>query len=141
MRQKISVVGGAELARSLSERDYAEVVEVNGDEDVAGSSVVVLAEPGDRLFGAIRDRAPNAVVVVAGHSPSAVCEATLFPRARIIGTEDADAAADVVDSVVLDRGRVMTCVVRCEGEHGIEGEFAAVPVRVGAGGVREIVED
>jgi malate/lactate dehydrogenase len=71
-----------------------------------------------------------------------VCEATLFPRARIIGVDGGtEPVLDVVDAIVLDRKRVFDCVARCEGERGIDGEFAKVPVRVGAGGIQEIVED
>src|SRR5438094_383746 len=77
----------------------------------------------------------------SGGSVHAACETTLFPRARIIGVEaDAAKVAELVDAVVLGRERVLTLTVRCEGERGLDGEFAAVPVRVGAGGVKEILE-
>ncbi|MFL5894034.1 MAG: hypothetical protein ACJ76Z_02840 [Thermoleophilaceae bacterium] len=140
MRPKITVVGGGELAATLAERDYATVVSGRNGDDVSGSDVVVLAEQAEGLFDAIRDRAPNAVVIVAGDSPAAVCEATLFPRSRILGVEDVASVPDVVDSIVLDRGQVFTAIARCEGERGIESEFAAVPVRIGAGGIHEILE-
>ena len=42
--------------------------------------------------------------------------------------------------VVNDRDREFEAIVRCEGERGIEGEFAPVPVRIGARGIAEIVE-
>jgi hypothetical protein len=141
VRSKISVVGSSELARLLTERDYADVVQAAAGEDLAGSSVVVLAAPGDELFEDIRRRAPAAVVVVAGHSPQPVCEATLFPRARIIGVDDVSIVGDVVDSLVLGRERVFNCTVRLEGERGIDGEFAAAPVRLGCGGIQEIIEE
>src|SRR5206468_6044010 len=107
----------------------------------SGSDVVVLAEDADELFADIRDRAPNAVVVAVGRSPAAVCEATLFPRARIIGVSDDAAAADVVDAIVLDRDAIITCVVRLEGERGVDREFAEAPVKIGAGGIKAIFED
>jgi hypothetical protein len=40
--------------------------------------------------------------------------------------------------VFLDRGRVLRCVVRCQGEAGLDG-VQAVRARVGAGGVSEIL--
>jgi hypothetical protein len=142
VRQKVAVVGDAGLARRLGEQDYADVVHAGAGEDLAGSDVVVLAAPGNELFDDIRDRAPNAVVLTVGHSPQAVCEAVLFPRARLVGIDgDEPAVVDVVDAILLDRRQVFTCTVRCEGERGIKSEFAAVPVRLGAGGVQEIIED
>jgi hypothetical protein len=140
VRRKITVVGDGELAERLADRDYAEVVQAGSGDDFSGAAVVVLADPGDQFFDAIRDRAPSAVVVVAGHSPQPVCEATLFPRARIIGVDPAD-VQDVLDAIVLDRRDVFTAVARCEGERGIDKEFAQVPVRIGAGGIHEILEE
>src|SRR5436853_2105490 len=103
VRPKITVVGGAGLVEKLGERDYADVSAAADGDAISGSDVVVLAEPRDELFGDIRERAPNAVVVSVGHSPAAVCEATLFPRARIIGVGDEAAAADLIAAIVLDR--------------------------------------
>lgn len=111
-------------------------------EEISGADVVVVeAAAGAEWAEKIRVRAPNAVVVVVGGSPQPVCEGTLFPRGRIIGVaSDADASA-VVDAVVNDLDKEIEAVVRCEGERGIEGQFAPVPVRVGARGISEIVEN
>jgi malate/lactate dehydrogenase len=111
-------------------------------DDVSGADVVVVsANDGDRWGRVIRDRAPDAVVVVVGGSPQALCEATLFPRARIIGVASADEAEAVVDAVVNDLDRELEVVARCEGERGIAGEFARVPVRVGGRGIVAILDD
>jgi malate dehydrogenase len=50
------------------------------------------------------------------------------------------AAAQMVDAVVLDEKRVLPCTALLEGEYGIDGLYIGVPVRLGAGGVEEIVE-
>jgi len=120
----------------------ARVVDLaSGSEEVSGADVVVVQEnDSDKWAAEIRDRAPNSVVVVIG-SPQGFCEGTLFPRARIIGVASADDAAVVVDAVVNDLDKDVDAVVRCEGERGIDGDFARVPVRVGAGGIREIREN
>jgi malate/lactate dehydrogenase len=111
-------------------------------DEISGADVVVVsAEDGDALAETIRDRAPNAVVVVVGGSPHHVCETTLFPRARIIGVASDDEASVVVDAVVNDLDKEVEAIARCQGERGIDGEFARVPVRIGAGGIREIVEN
>ena len=113
---------------------------VSVPDDVSGADVVVAsADDGDKWGELIRDRAPNAVVVVIG-SPEGLCEATLFPRARIIGVGDRAAADAVVDAVVNDLDKEMDVVVRCLGERGIDDAFASVPVRVGARGIVEIVD-
>lgn len=110
-------------------------------DEISGADVVVVgADAGDRWAEQIRDRAPNSVVVVVGGSPHAICEVTLFPRARIIGVADRAEADVVVDAVVNDLDKQFESIVRCEGERGIEGEFAKVPVKIGARGVVEILE-
>ena len=50
------------------------------------------------------------------------------------------ATAQMVDSVMLDEKRVLPCTAYLEGEYGIEGLYMGVPVKLGAGGVEEIVE-
>src|SRR4051794_40493306 len=111
-------------------------------DEVSGADVVVVeSAAGDEWAEKIRVRAPNAVVVVVGDSPQTICEGTLFPRARIIGVPDQASADAVVESVVNDLDEKFEVIARCEGERGIEGEFARVPVKVGRRGVIEIYED
>jgi malate dehydrogenase len=50
------------------------------------------------------------------------------------------AAAQMVDSIVLDEKRLLPCTAYLEGEYGIDGLYMGVPVKIGAGGVEEIVE-
>jgi malate dehydrogenase len=50
------------------------------------------------------------------------------------------AAAQMVDAVMLDEKRVLPCTALLEGEYGIDGLYMGVPVKLGAGGVEEIVE-
>jgi malate dehydrogenase len=50
------------------------------------------------------------------------------------------AAAQMVDSIMLDEHRVLPCTAYLEGEYGIDGLYMGVPVKIGAGGVEEIVE-
>jgi hypothetical protein len=130
------------LAGAAYANDDAVVVDFASDPDeVSGADVVVVrAEDGDKWGHLVRNRAPNAVVVVVGESPHEMCEATLFPRARIIGVRDDSEVGPVVDAVLYDRGQEFETIVRCQGERGIEDEFARVPVRVGRTGVLEIIE-
>ena len=50
------------------------------------------------------------------------------------------AAAQMVDSIMLDEKRVLPCTAYLEGEYGIDGLYMGVPVKIGACGVAEIVE-
>jgi len=50
------------------------------------------------------------------------------------------AAAQMVDSVVLDQKRVLPCTALLQGEYGIDDLYMGVPVKVGAGGIEEIFE-
>jgi malate dehydrogenase len=50
------------------------------------------------------------------------------------------AAAQMVDAIMLDEKRVLPCTAYLEGEYGVRGLYMGVPVRLGAGGVEEIVK-
>ncbi len=50
------------------------------------------------------------------------------------------AVAQMVDSILLDQKRVLPCTALLEGEYGIDGLYMGVPVKLGAGGVEEVVE-
>jgi malate dehydrogenase len=50
------------------------------------------------------------------------------------------AVAQMVDSIMLDEKRVLPCTAYLEGEYGIEGLYMGVPVKLGAGGIEQIVE-
>ena len=50
------------------------------------------------------------------------------------------AAAQMVDAVMLDQKRVLPCTALLQGEYGIDDLYMGVPVKLGAGGVEEIVE-
>ncbi|GAC1468943.1 MAG: malate dehydrogenase [Chloroflexota bacterium] len=46
----------------------------------------------------------------------------------------------MVDSILLDQHRIMPCAVYLQGEYGHQDLFLGVPVKLGAGGVEEIIE-
>jgi malate dehydrogenase len=50
------------------------------------------------------------------------------------------AAAQMVDAVSLDEKRVLPCTAYLQGEYGIDDLYMGVPVKLGAGGIEEIVE-
>jgi malate dehydrogenase len=50
------------------------------------------------------------------------------------------AAAQMVDSIILDEKRVLPCTAYLEGEYGIDGLYMGVPVKLGRAGVEQILE-
>ena len=50
------------------------------------------------------------------------------------------AAAQMVDSIMLDEKRVLPCTAYLEGEYGIHGLYMGVPVKLGSGGIEGIYE-
>jgi malate dehydrogenase len=50
------------------------------------------------------------------------------------------ASAQMVDAVCLDEKRVLACTAYLRGEYGIDDLYMGVPVKLGSGGIEEIVE-
>jgi malate dehydrogenase len=50
------------------------------------------------------------------------------------------AAAQMVDSIMLDEKRVLPCTAYLEGEYGIHGLYMGVPVKLGSRGIEAIYE-
>lgn len=46
----------------------------------------------------------------------------------------------MIDSIVLDKKMVLPCAVYLQGEYGVQNLFVGVPVKLGAGGLEEVVE-
>ncbi|MEX0822900.1 MAG: malate dehydrogenase [Balneolaceae bacterium] len=50
------------------------------------------------------------------------------------------AAAQMVEAIMLDQNRIFPCAVLLNGEYGIKDIFLGVPVKLGHGGIKEIIE-
>ena len=50
------------------------------------------------------------------------------------------ASAQMVEAILLDRKEILPCAAMLDGEYGISGLYVGVPVKLGAGGVEEVVE-
>ena len=50
------------------------------------------------------------------------------------------AAAQMVESILLDQGRIFPACSRLTGQYGIEDLFLGVPIRLGKNGIEEIIE-
>jgi hypothetical protein len=130
MRKKISVIGsGVKIAQDLSR-----IAEVG--EDLHGADVVVVADDAADL-PAIARSAPAATLVVTAENLEErcqqVCEGTLFPRARVVGIASGEDVSGAIESIVLER----------DDEHEVialsDGRFGPHRVRLGRGGIRELI--
>ncbi|MBA3434531.1 MAG: malate dehydrogenase [Actinobacteria bacterium] len=52
----------------------------------------------------------------------------------------AAAVTEMINAVLLDQKRVLPCTAFLEGEYGIDDLYMGVPVKLGAGGIEEVVE-
>ena len=50
------------------------------------------------------------------------------------------AIVQMVESILLDKRRILPCTAYLEGEYGIDGLFVGVPVKLGTNGVEEVIE-
>ena len=50
------------------------------------------------------------------------------------------AAAQMVETIVRDENRIFPCCAYLTGEYGLEDLFLGVPVKLGAGGIKEVLE-
>jgi len=50
------------------------------------------------------------------------------------------AVAEMVESIVKDKKKILPCAAYLEGEYGIKGLYFGVPIKLGANGVEEIIE-
>ena len=49
------------------------------------------------------------------------------------------AIVQMVEAILFDRQEILPCTAYLEGEYGIDGLYVGVPVRLGAGGVEDII--
>jgi malate dehydrogenase len=78
----------------------------------------------------------------------ALCERTANGGAEIVALlktgsafyAPAASTFEMVESILLDRKRVLPCAVLLQGEFGVDGLFVGVPVVLGAGGLERVFE-
>lgn len=125
------IARSARLRAALAREAEASVHDVAAMvlESPGGQAVPVLTNA--MICGsAVRDVVdPDRVAAITGEAGAPVGVAAVAAAVRV-----------AVDAIVADTRRLLVCTALCEGEYGIEGRFAGVPVRLGRGGIEEIVE-
>src|SRR4029078_13235934 len=79
---------------------------------------------------------------------SAIEERTAKGGAEIVGLLKTGSAyyapgmstVEMVDAIMLDKKPVLPCSILLKGEYGINDLYVGVPIKLGAGGVEQIIE-
>jgi malate dehydrogenase len=153
------------VARAVSRFKKHRVVGMAGILDTARFSAFIAWETGcsvkDVTATVLGGHGDQMVPVVSATTVGGVPLEQLVPRSRIakmvertrkgggeivnlLGTSawyaPGAAAAQMVDAIMLDEKRVLPCTAYLEGEYGVRDLYMGVPVKLGAGGVEEIVK-
>jgi malate dehydrogenase len=63
---------------------------------------------------------------------------------KLVGTSawyaPGSAAAEMVEIILKDKKKIVPCSVFLQGEYGIDGLFVGVPIKLGAGGMEQIIQ-
>jgi malate dehydrogenase len=113
-------------------------------------STVVLGGHGDQMVSVVSATTVGGVPLrklVSEQQITAMVERTAKGGGEVVqllGTSawyaPGAAAAQMVDSIMLDEKRVLPCTAYLEGEYGIDGLYMGVPVKIGRAGVEQILE-
>jgi malate dehydrogenase len=78
---------------------------------------------------------------------AAICERTANgggELVQLLGTSayyaPGAAAAEMVDAIMLDKNRILPCSAYLTGQYGINDLYVGVPIKLGAGGLKEVIE-
>ena len=149
-RRKVTVVGagnvGATCAQVLALRDYADVALVDIKEGLPQGKALDI----DQMVSVVSATTVGGVPLtklVPDDRIAAMVERTAKGGGEVVdllGTSawyaPGAASAQMVDAVMLDEKRVLPCTAYLEGEYGIVGLYMGVPVKLGRGGIEEIIE-
>jgi malate dehydrogenase len=118
---------------------------------VTSTHAFVLGGHGDTMVPLARYSTAGGVPITELMAPERV--AALVDRTRNGGAEvvallktgsafyaPAASVTQMVDSILNDRNAVLPCAAYLQGEYGVDGLFVGVPVRLGRGGIAQIVE-
>jgi malate dehydrogenase len=136
------------MAGILDTARFSTFIASAANASVKDVTAMVLGGHGDQMVPVVSATTVGGIPlrqVVAGSEIDAMVERTAKGGGELVsllGTSawyaPGAAAAQMVDSIVLDERRVLPCTAYLEGEYGIDGLYMGVPVKLGAGGIEEI---
>jgi malate dehydrogenase len=138
------------MAGILDTARFSTFIAWETDASVKDVTAMVLGGHGDQMVPAVSATTVGGVPVRKLASEDAI-QAMVERTAKgggelvkLLGTSawyaPGAAAAQMVDAIMLDEKRMLPCTAYLEGEYGIEGLYMGVPVKLGRGGIEEVVE-
>src|SRR3954447_22425656 len=121
------------------------------DVSVEDVTAMVLGGHGDTMVALSRYSTVNGIPIpelIPADRLSAIETRTANGGAEIVGLLKTGSAyyapgtsvVEMVDSVVLDKKRVIPCSVLLQGEYGLQNLFVGVPIKLGSSGLEQIIE-
>ncbi len=83
---------------------------------------------------------PERVQALVDRTASGGAEIVALLKAGSAYYAPAAATFEMVESILLDRKRVLPCAVLLDGEYGVDGLFVGVPVVLGSTGMERVIE-
>jgi malate dehydrogenase len=114
------------MAGVLDSARFRSFIAAEADVSVEDVSAMVLGGHGDTMVPISRYSTVAGVPITQIFEPEVV-----KPGASVV---------EMVDSILLDKRRVLPCSVHLDGEYGLKNLFVGVPVKLGEGGVRQVIE-
>lgn len=139
------------MAGVLDSARFRAFIAMELDVSVEDVSAMVLGGHGDTMVPLSRYSTVNGIPIpelMSADRVTAIEQRTAGGGAEIVGLLKTGSAyyapgmsvVEMVDSIVLDKKRVVPCSVLLQGEYGIQDLFVGVPVKLGAGGVEQIIQ-
>jgi malate dehydrogenase len=139
------------MAGALDSARFRSFIALELDVSVEDTHAFVLGGHGDSMVPLARYSTVAGIPLPALLSPERLQQ--LIERTRNGGGEivqllgsgsafyaPAAAVAEMVESIVKGKKRILPCAAWLEGEYGLRGVFVGVPVKLGRGGIEQIVE-
>lgn len=139
------------MAGVLDSARFRTFIAMEADVSVQDVSAMVLGGHGDTMVPLSRYSTIAGIPIteyLSADRVKAIEERTANGGAEIVGLLKTGSAyyapgtssVEMVDSILLDKKRILPCSVLLQGEYGIDGLFVGVPVKLGANGLEQIVQ-
>jgi malate dehydrogenase len=139
------------MAGVLDSARFRAFIAMEMDVSVEDVSAMVLGGHGDTMVPLSRYSTVGGVPItelLPAERVTAIEERTAKGGAEIVGLLKTGSAyyapgmstVEMVDAIMLDKKRVLPCSILLKGEYGINDLYVGVPIKLGAGGVEQIIE-
>jgi malate dehydrogenase len=144
---KERVIGQAGVLDSARFRTF---IAMELDVSVADVSAFVLGGHGDTMVPLPRYSTVAGIPItelIPADRIKAICDRTANGGGELVQLLGVSAwyapgaaIADMVEAIILDKNRIMPCSVYLNGQYGIDDLYVGVPIKLGAGGMKQVIE-